>query len=157
MTPADSQVVGARVIGQLDLDHISAVTGLDLYRCALPDGIVCRDARLRYLYLNGSLLAFLEADGLRIDSDLLMRDAAIAGAGERGALRVLGAQIGGSLELDRASITGAEGAAVDAEDLRVGSSFFMRDATVAGTGERGAVRLLDARIGSPANSRTVRE
>ncbi|WP_372671126.1 hypothetical protein [Amycolatopsis kentuckyensis] len=147
LDPRGFQVVGARVIGQLDLDHVSAVTGLDLYRCALPDGIVCRDARLRYLHLNGSLLSSLDADGLRADSDLLMRDTAITGAGERGALRLLGAQIGGTLELDRATITGTEGPAVDAERLRVGSSFFMRDATIAGAGERGALRLLDARIG----------
>ncbi len=147
LDPRGFQVVGVRVIGLLDLDHVSAVTGLDLYRCALPDGIVCRDARLRYLYLNGSQLAYLDADGLRVDSDVFMRDATVAGTGERGAIRLLGAQISGSLGLDRATITGAEGPAVDAEDLRVGSSFFMRDATVAGTGERGAVRLLGAQIG----------
>ncbi|MFT7871243.1 MULTISPECIES: hypothetical protein [Amycolatopsis] len=74
LDPRGIRVGGVRVVGSLDLDHVTAVTGLDLFRCAVPDGITCRHARLRHLYLRGSLLTHLYADELRTDSSLFLYD-----------------------------------------------------------------------------------
>ncbi|MEV4051722.1 hypothetical protein AB0J55_11090 [Amycolatopsis sp. NPDC049688] len=146
LDPRGIQVGGVRVVGKLDLDHVAATTGLDLFRCALPDGIACRHAQLRYLYLNDSLLTYLDADGLRTDSNLFMRDATVTGTGEKGAIRLLGAHIAGELSLSRVAITNTTGPALTADSLRVDDGLFMTDATVTGTGQSGAIRLLGAHI-----------
>ncbi|WP_245589579.1 hypothetical protein [Amycolatopsis balhimycina] len=149
LDPRGIRIAGVRVVGRLDLDHVTAITGLDLYRCALPNGVVCRYARLRCLYLNHCLLTHLYADGLRTDSSLHMRDATITGTGELGAVRLSDAHIGAELGLSRATITNTTGPALHADGLRTDSSVHMRDATVTGTGELGAIRLLGAHIGGP--------
>ncbi len=147
LDPRGIQITGVRAVGELDLDHITAVTSLSLNECALPDGIVCRDAHLCGLYLNRSLLAYLSADGLRTDNNLNMRDATITGTREIGAIRLLGAHIGGQLGLSRATITNTAGPALAADGLSIGRSLFMDHVTIVGTGELGAIRLPGAHIG----------
>ncbi|WP_328447462.1 hypothetical protein [Amycolatopsis sp. NBC_00438] len=147
LDPRGIRIVGVRVVGKLDLDHVTAVTGLKLRQCALAEGIFCRAAHLRYLYLNSSLLTYLHADGLSTDGSLGMRDATITGSRELGAIRLLGAHIGGTLELERATVTNTTGSALNANRLRTDGSLFMRDATITSNGELGAIRLLGAHIG----------
>ncbi|MGW4058649.1 hypothetical protein ACWEGE_10220 [Amycolatopsis sp. NPDC004747] len=147
LDPRGIQIVGARVVGQLDLDHVTAVTGLRLFRCALPDDIVCRHARLRHLQLTGSLLTALNAEGLRIDGNLHMQDATITGTAKHGAIRLDGAHIGGQLSFDRATITNTAGPALNADGLHTDGNLYMRDATITGTTEHGAIRLHTAHIG----------
>jgi hypothetical protein len=147
--PRGILIEGVRVVGRLDLDHVIAVTGLGLYRCALPDRIVCRHAQLRFLHLNGSRLAGLDAEGLRTDSHLFLRDTVITGAGESGALGLHGARINGSIALERAAITNTSGTALAADDLRAENGLFLRDAVITGAGESGALRLSGAQISGP--------
>ncbi|WP_326945793.1 hypothetical protein OG439_40715 [Amycolatopsis sp. NBC_01307] len=147
LDPRGIQIAGVRVAGKLDLDYVTAVTGLALYQCALPDGIVCRETHLRYLHLSGCLLTYLHADGLRTDDSLVLLDATITSADLDGAIRLLGAHIGGQLILDRATIANTTGPALNADALRTDSSLFLRDATITGTGGDGAIRLLGAHIG----------
>lgn len=147
LDPRGVQLVGVRVVGELDLDHVAAVTGLGLYRCALPDGIICRCARLRDLNLGGSLLTHLHADDLRTDGHLFLRDATITGAGELGAIGLRGARIGGQLSLERATVTATTGPALDADDLRTDGDLTMENATITGAGELGAIRLIGAHVG----------
>ncbi|MEA5367157.1 hypothetical protein VA596_47050 [Amycolatopsis sp., V23-08] len=147
LDPRGVQVEGVRVVGQLDLDQVTAVTGLALHGCALPDGVVCREAHLRYLYVDGSLLAYLHADGLRTDGILSMEDATITGFGNLGAIRLLGAGIGGQLILDGATLTNNTGPALIADRIHTHSKLSMEHATITGAGEHGAIRLLGADIG----------
>ncbi len=147
LDPRGIQLVGVRIVGRLDLDYVTAVTGLDLFQCALPDGFVCRDAHLRDLYLSGSLLHHLHADGLRTDSHLFMRDATITGGGKLDAISLIGAHIGGMVDLDRATITNATGPALVADRLCTDSNLTMENATITCTAEDGALRLLGAHIG----------
>ncbi len=151
LDPLGIRIEGVRVVGELDLDQVTAVTGLNLYQCALPEGIVCRSARLSGLSLNRSLLAYLAADSLRTDSSLSMDDATITGTGEYGAIQLLDAHIGGQLNLVRTTITNTTGPALVADNLRTDSSLSMDDATITGTGEYGAIQLLDAHIGGQLN------
>jgi hypothetical protein len=149
LDPRGIRIAGVRVVGQLDLDHVTAVAGLTLDQCALPDGIPCRHARLRYLYLNACLLTYLHADGLHADSNLFMRDATITSTDKDGAIRLLGARIGGSFDLDRATITNTTGTALIADSLHTNSGLFMRNVTITSTDKDGAIRLLNAHIGGP--------
>ncbi len=151
LDPHGIRVKNVRIIGQLDLDHITAVTGLDLSECSLPDGIVCRDARLRYLYLRGCLLTHLDGVGLRTEGHLFMRGATITGTDGSSAIQLISAHIGGQLNLARATITNDAGPAMNADDLRTDSDLYMRDITITGTGALGAVRLLGAHIGGQLN------
>ncbi|VVJ15819.1 Uncharacterised protein [Amycolatopsis camponoti] len=147
LDPHGIQIVGVRVVGRLDLYCVTAVTGLNLVRCAIPNGIVCQNAHLPDLNLNDSQLAHLHADGLRIDSNVFMRDVTITSTGEPGAIRLFDAHIGGQLCLERATITSTTGPALAADGLRTDSDLLMRDTTITSTGEPAAIRLIDARIG----------
>ncbi|MEU7788379.1 hypothetical protein [Amycolatopsis sp. NPDC049159] len=147
LDPRGIRVEGVRIVGKLDLDHITAVTGLSLRQCALLDGIFCRDADLHYLQLDYCLLTHLHADGLHTNATLNMRGATIVGANEDGAIRLPGAHIRGQLGLDRATVINAAGPALHADGLRADTNLFMRDATIRGVGELGAIRLLGAHVG----------
>ncbi|UOZ09383.1 hypothetical protein [Amycolatopsis sp. WQ 127309] len=147
LDPRGIQIAGMRVVGKLDLEHLTALTGLDLHRCALPEGIVCRGADLRYLYLNHSLLAYLEADGLRLVGGLFMRDATITSTKKAGAICLNAAHIGGQLSLSQAAITSTAGPALNADGLHTNGHLLMTGVTLTGAGELGAIRLLAARIG----------
>ncbi|MEV6440642.1 hypothetical protein [Amycolatopsis sp. NPDC051716] len=166
LDPRGIRIVGVRVVGELDLDRIIAGTGLDLNQCALPDVIITGTGefgpiRLLNARIGGQLELIrititnttgtaLAADGLRTDSDLLMHDATITGTGELGAIRLAGARIGGQLELDQVTITNTTGPALLADGLRTESHLLMRNATITGTGELGAIRLAGAQIGGQA-------
>ena len=70
------------------------------------------------------------------------------GAGEDGAVRLLGAHIGGQLECAGASLRNDSGPALVADGLQVDQAMFLRGGfTATGAGEDGAVRLAGAHIG----------
>lgn len=147
LDPRGLRVRGVRVVGQLDLDHIPAVSGLSLINCALPDGIACRYARIREINLSDSLVSALSAEGLRTDGHLFLRDATMRGADERGTVRLYGAYIGGQLDLDGIEVSNDTGPALDADRLRTDNELFLRNAIMRGAGEAGTVRLPGAHIG----------
>lgn len=147
LDPRGLRVQHVRVVGQLDLDHVTAVTGLSLIGCALPDGVSCFQARLREVNLTECHISGLLADGLHTEGNLFLRNATVTGAGELGAVRLLGAHVGGQLNLRRAVVTNDEGPALEAEDLRTDAGAFLRDATFHGADEQGAVRLFGAVVG----------
>ncbi|MFD5091344.1 hypothetical protein ACFWMR_12135 [Amycolatopsis thailandensis] len=90
----------------------------------------------------------LNADGLQVDASMLMKDAWLTGGDERGAVSLLGAHISGQLNVCLAHVTNSNGPALNADTLRVDASMLMRGARFTGSGQRGAVVLLNARIGS---------
>ncbi|ANZ36866.1 hypothetical protein BBK82_13070 [Lentzea guizhouensis] len=147
LDPRGVLIRGVRVIGRLNLDRVTAVTGLALDGCALSDGIECEDARLHRMSLDRSVISVLHANGIRTDNNLLLRGVRITGTGENGAIRLLGAHIGGQLNLDRVTITNATGPVLVADGIRTGGHMFLRDVHFTGTGENGAIRLLGADIG----------
>ena len=91
----------------------------------------------------------LNADGLQVDQDMFLRGGFTAtGTGEFGAVRLVGAHIGGSLDCTGASLRNDSGPALNADGLQVGQAMFLRGGfTATGAGEIGAVRLVGAHIG----------
>lgn len=104
----------------------------------------CRKARLR----DDSGPALL-ADAIQVGRNMFLSDGfAAVGAGEVGAVRLTSAHIAGSLMCDGASLRNDSGSALIAYGLQVGQSVFLNDRfTASGTGERGAIRMIGARIG----------
>jgi hypothetical protein len=139
-----------RVVDLLDLDHITTTIPLHLHACAICEPVTCRDARLRELSLFQSTLTGLYAEHLRVDSNLFLRDATVHGSGDDGAVRLYGAHIGGTAEFDRAEVLNDSGPGLNAEILRMDNNLLLRDATVRGSGELGAVYLYGAHIGGSA-------
>jgi len=104
----------------------------------------CSDAKLH----NDSGPA-LNAEQLRIDEGVFLRQRfEAAGAGNIGAVRLLGAHIGGQLDCSNAKLRNNSGPAFAADSLRVGHSVFLRNGFEAtGDGDIGTIRLVAAHIG----------
>lgn len=157
LDPRGVMLAGARIEGTLDLDSVNAVVGLDLDHCVIDAPIQARQAVLPLLKLYGGRCAGLRADGVQIDQHLFLRDGIrINSDDEGGAVRLLGANISGYLDLSDAEITNTAGPALYADYLRVGGYLMMRNGTrITGHGENGAVNLLGARITSSVEFKDV--
>ncbi|MFE7898338.1 hypothetical protein ACFU3E_12635, partial [Streptomyces sp. NPDC057424] len=91
----------------------------------------------------------LSAELLQVGSDAVLTNlTATTGRGEYGAVRLLGADIAGNLDLTDASLTNEDGPALSAADLQVGSDALLTNLKATGHGERGAVWLPGACIAS---------
>jgi hypothetical protein len=106
--------------------------------------LTCSGAELR----NRSGPA-LNADNLKVDQDVYLRGGFTAtGSGDDGAIRLLGAHIGGTLECDGAELRNDSGPALKADSLQVDQDMYLRGGfTASGSGGGGAVRLTSAHIG----------
>jgi hypothetical protein len=104
------------------------------------------------LFMNGTRLnsgtvrpngpAF-EADGLRVDADMLCRD----GFSVNGEMRFTGAHIGDTLNLDRAQLTNPDGHALQAARIMVDGDLLCRDGFVA----KGELNLDGATVAGQLN------
>jgi hypothetical protein len=114
---------------------LGAHIGLNLY---------CHGADLR----NDSGPA-LVADGLQVGLSVFLRDGFKAtGAGESGAVRLVGASIGGQLSCVGARLHNDSGPALLAHSLQVGQTMLLYGGfTATGAGGNGAIRLTGAHIG----------
>jgi hypothetical protein len=203
--PHGLRLRGARIAGQLDLEHLTTDVGVGLVDCLLGEGLVARDAKLPFLSLSGCRLEHpaqppldadrltaaalgldravitaaceagavglagahlgtlscdgatmrngtgpaLAADGLQVDRGVWLAGGFKAvGAGTHGAVRLLGAHVGDQLECTDATMRNESGPALDAEGIRVDRNVFLRGGFEAvGAGKNGAVRLLGAHLG----------
>ena len=104
----------------------------------------CSGAKLR----NDSGPA-LDGGGLQVDQDLFLRGGFTAtGGGERGAVTLLGAHIGGQLDCSGAKLRNDSGPALAADGLQVDQALLLTGGfTATGGGGAGAVRLTSAHIG----------
>jgi hypothetical protein len=145
--PRGIEIRRVRLVGPLDLDYVVTSTRLVIAECALPDGVHCYRARLLELNLSGSRVSCLAADGLRTDGNVILENASITGTDKEGAVRLLGAQIGGQLDLRHSKISTNIGHAVIADGLRIGGDFALVNASITATDEEGAVRLPGVQVG----------
>ena len=91
----------------------------------------------------------LNADGLQVGQAMYLRGGFTAtGAGEDGAVHLLGAHIGGQLGCTGATLRNDSGPALTADGLQVDQDMYLRGGfTATGAGEDGAVSLPGAHIG----------
>ncbi|MGH3871331.1 MAG: hypothetical protein ACRDSR_07415 [Pseudonocardiaceae bacterium] len=152
LDPLGIRVHGARITGTLDLTHVPAVVGLELRGCFFERAVFLTGARLPWLTLSASHLPALDGDGLRVESDVLLNEGFTAtGQGADGTVRLLGAHIGGQLNLNGARLTNDAGPALIGDALHVYGDVFGGGFIATGHGELSAVRLPGAHIRGQLN------
>ena len=127
--PHGLRLRGARISGRLDLENLTTDVSLELRDCLLEEGVFARDARLASVSLAGCQLEHpdeppLDAEGLTCRVLDLSR-ARIIGHADAGAVRLLGAHIGGSLCCAGANLRNDSGPALSGDALQVGGSMFL--------------------------------
>jgi hypothetical protein len=151
LDPRGIRLHKAKVVDTLDLDYVKAEVGLDLVDCAVEEHMTLSHAVLPRLVLTKSLIAGLNAEGVRISGDLILIEATVTGAG----VRLRDAHISGTLSMESLEARNDTGPALHADRLRVDGIMFLRDARLSGDGARGAVRLPSAQVGGELNMQAV--
>lgn len=143
---AGVRMVGAYVVGTLDLSFAVAKGATLLVNCHFASKVSALQTRFENLTLNGSALPGLFAQGAKIAGGVFLRKS--PGADKTpfhatGAVSVAGAEIGGQLSCVGGRFENAEGEALNAEGARVSGDVFLSD----GFHATGVVRLAGAEIG----------
>lgn len=134
------QLAGAWIKGVLDLAGAVTPTGLSLGNSHFESSPVFRGAEMaRTLNLYGSLVPGLKADRLQCKGSVFLQNGFTA----TGEVRLLEAQIGGSLECQGAKLEGKDGNALSADRAVITGNVFLS----AGFTTSGEVRLPGAQIG----------
>ena len=136
--PKGVQVAGAKITGRLDFEAATLPRRLMLIGCALPEGIVLRDAHVLALYFNDSHIGTIAADRLKTEGALLLRSCRIAGE-----VCLLGAEIGADLDCSGAKLSNPKNKALSADHLTTKGAVVLRE----GFEVEGEVRLRGAQIG----------
>jgi hypothetical protein len=136
--PAGIQVVGAKILGRLNLFFAAIGFPLLFQRCRFYDDIDLKFVTVPALNLSGSFIGCLIADGIHVRGDVSL-DHGLTSSGE---LRVLDAQIGGSLSCRSATLKNS-GIALAADRAEIAGSINLDD----GFSAEGEVRLPSTRIG----------
>ncbi|MEV4315415.1 hypothetical protein [Actinocrispum sp. NPDC049592] len=146
--PHGIRISHARITGKLDVAHIHAPVGLYLRHSVFDDVALFHNAHFPRIDLTGTHLPGLYASGLQVDGALHLRyKFTVHGDGERGAVNLMGARIGGSLSFSDATLSNTVGPALNAERLTVEGALRMRKGfSATGAGRAGAVNLTIAHI-----------
>ena len=142
-TPLHEQgvrLMGAWIEGELNLENTRTVSAIDCIACTFTKLLMLRSSILPSgLFLTWSEVPGIQGDGLVTTGDVFLND----GFKATGEVRLLGAQIGGSLDCDKGQFDGNGGNALSADGALIKSAVFLRD----GFKATGTVRLLGAQIG----------
>ena len=132
-------VRGAWISGTLNVHQAQCPARLDLRNCHLVNAPILVAATLPDLGLIGCALPWLGADWLKVTGSVVFCDGFTAS----GAVRLLGAAIGGDLVCSGGRFANADGFALNAYGLKVMGSLFLRDVKV-----EGVICIAAARIGT---------
>ena len=137
---SEIRLQGAWISEDLDLAHVNIPYALLFGHCHFANLVVMQHAGCAALYLDGSCLAKgLEADGLTTQGNVHLHGRFSA----KGEVRLLGADIGGSLGCAGGEFHNQGGKALTADGLKTKGSVNLRG----GFSAEGEVRLLGAAIG----------
>jgi len=134
------RVVGALVVGVLDLEGARISRDVGLMQCRFDSVPNFNSARIDTLNLGGSALPGLSADRLQAEGNVFLR-----GVEATGEIRLRGGKLGGDLACNGAQFMAVEGGrALNVDGAEINGGFFLRDV------ERidGVLDLTAARIGS---------
>jgi len=137
--PKGVHIRGARISEPLDLSFTNVPFPLVLVGCRLEQNLDLKSAKIPLLSLEGSWTQSIDADGLKSDGDVFMRD----GFHAEGEVRLLGATIGGDLSARCGTFKNPNGCALSADRVKVAGSVFLGN----GFSAEGSVRLTGATIG----------
>ncbi len=155
--PKGIWVHAAKISGKLDLSFVAVPFPLILIRCRVVEDADLSNVEIPALSLNGSWVRGIEADGARVKGGLFLRDGFHAAEG----VRLLGAEIGGSLECDGSTFKNPAqkdvpgiGFALSADTIRITGSVFLSDGF---SSEGGAITGCRDWWRSPVCARHVQE
>jgi len=132
-------IAGAKVEGEIDISFCTMAAKIALKKCHIGEGLSALSAEVGGLYLDGSKVAFLHADGIAIQGNCHLRD----GFSADGEVRLLGARIEGDLDCSNGHFHAGKGKkALNADRLQAGGNVFLDE----GFTSDGEVRLVGARI-----------
>lgn len=118
-----AQLTGAFIEGTLDLSSANVPSNIVCQSCCFDSTLVLRDARFGGgLFLNGSQVPGIVGDRIQTAGPVFLRD----GFQSTGAVRLLGAQIGGDLDCTKAAFDGKEGDALSADRAVIEGAFFFQ-------------------------------
>jgi len=132
---------GALITGTLDLEGCRIPRDIHLRQCRFEAAPVLRSAIIDNLFLDGSVLPGLLAEGLQARGILSM-----SGSDVRGTIQLIGARLGGYLNADGATVHSANGIALQAIGFETGGSVLLRQADI-----EGGVVLSGSRVGGDLN------
>jgi len=157
--PGGFHLLGARIVGPINLSHVRVPFSLVMRRCAIGDRIVLTATELPHLNLNGSYIAEIDGKGLIVHSDLDLAD----GFHAAGEVRLENTKLdgdlncgGGSFHYSASSLSQFAGPfkpALIADDSTIGGemnlgfgfraegAILVRTASVAGSLDLGGARL----------------
>lgn len=149
--PRGLRLRGAVVVGRLDLDGMRTAVRLRMRGCTFTGGLWLRGASLPLVDLGGSTLAGLLADDAVVDGSVLLWQSFTV----TGLVSLVGARIGGKLDLASARLDGQGGAALVADRITVGSDLVLDDVVARGGAAAGTVQLDGARVGGRLSARRI--
>lgn len=164
LDPAGLKVVGATILGQLDLSDVVAKRPLCLLNCVATLPVLLDRAQFAHLDLTGLVAPSVAASGLSVDHDLRLSGARLTGDGvvfEGRRMRIGGSayfddgfRSSGAVRLNSSRITEVlmcGGARIESTlhlvDVQVGDAIFLSHGFHAmGDGQHAAVRMRGARV-----------
>lgn len=146
--PRGIRITGARITGIVDLDFIHSPTCLILRNCVIEMPMQLSGAHLLHISLSGCAVPGLLANGLHVDGDVVLDKGFRAERNDaNGAVQLTRAKIDGALILTGAYLSNRVGPALVADNSRIGGGIYGNTPfSVHGDGQRGALRLVGARI-----------
>lgn len=133
---------GARIIGKLDLEGCRIPRDIGLKDCLFDTSPILQSAIIDNLYLDGSALPGLQADGLEARGNLSVRGSRVTGQ-----ISLRGARIGANIEADGAIFIATNEIAIDADGLEARGGVLLRGAQV-----NGGIILSGVRLGGDVNA-----
>jgi hypothetical protein len=124
---APLRVVGARIVGPLELEYLELGYSLSFSASYFDHEIDLHDTRLRRLNLRGTRLAGLNATQAHVDGSIVLHEAHITGR-----IRLDSAVIGGSLHVSDAVLSNPAGIALRADRARVAGDLDLWGTTIDG-------------------------
>lgn len=137
------RIVGARIEQAINLDAIDVRFALVWWSCTLGQPLSLVDARVGGLYFNGSALAGLNADRIKITGGVHLKH----GFRNRGPMVLRGATIGGDLGCTGGRFENEKGDALAADGAKVTGNVYLNAEGRHRFHANGRVRLVDTMIG----------
>ena len=134
---AGVHLVGAHIVGMIDLDHAEFQCHLRLKACRVSEPIRLYDAHVRQITVVDSALSGLDASSAQIDGNLNL-----GGSRVRGEVKLVNTHVMGYLQLGGAQLRNPTKIALNASRLRLENDLSMHD----GFQADGEVTIRGARI-----------
>jgi hypothetical protein len=122
VNPKGIQLVGARIVQSLDLRWTEIPFRVSLKRCRFQDNALFTGSQILELDLEGCWTRQVNADTIRVKQNLNLR----YGFHADGLVRLVGAQIGGTLGCGESQFLGENGMAINADAINVAGSVLLR-------------------------------